>query len=96
MQVNVAIFATLFLLLFTLAGHFSGIPMLHVGMPSWSVVARSAAIAITGSSAHALIYMATSRAGAATIAPRTYVQLIMAGFYGWLLFHEHPDLTAQQ
>ncbi len=94
MQVNVAIFATLFLLLFTLAGHFSGIPMLHVGMPSGSVVARSAAIAITGSSAHALIYMATSRAGAATIAPMTYFQLIMAGFYGWLLFHEHPDLTA--
>jgi drug/metabolite transporter (DMT)-like permease len=94
MQVNVAIFATLFLLLFTTIGHFSGIAILHVGVPAWSVIAKSATIAVTGSSAHALIYMATSRAGAATIAPMIYFQLIMAGFYGWLLFHEHPDATS--
>ena len=24
----------------------------------------------------------------------TYFQLIMAGFYGWLLFHETPDAAA--
>ena len=94
MQVNVAIFATLFLLAFTALGHVSGIAMLHVGPPAWSVVGKSAAIAVTGSSAHVLIYMATSRAGAATIAPMTYFQLIMASFYGWLLFREHPDATA--
>lgn len=94
MQVNVAIFATLFLLVFTLIGHFSGLAILHVGMPPGIVVAKSAMIAFTGSSAHALIYMATSRAGAATVAPMTYFQLIMAGFYGWLLFHESPDATA--
>jgi len=94
MQVNVAIFATLFLIAFTLIGHFSGIAILHVGAPPLSVVAKSAMIAVTGSSAHALIYMATSRAGAATVAPMTYFQLIMAGFYGWLLFRETPDATA--
>lgn len=94
MQVNVAIFATLFLVVFTAIGHFSGIAMLHVGPPVWSVVGKSAAIAVTGSSAHALMYLATSRAGAATIAPMIYFQLIMAGFYGWLLFHERPDATA--
>ncbi len=94
MQVNVAIFSTLFLIAFAVIGHFSGIAILHVGTPPWSVVGKSAMIAITGSSAHALIYMATSRAGAATVAPMTYFQLIMAGFYGWLLFHETPDATA--
>lgn len=94
MQVNVAIFATLFLILFTLIGHVSGIAILHVGTPPLSVMAKSAMIAVTGSSAHALIYMATSRAGAATVAPMTYFQLIMAGFYGWVLFHETPDATA--
>ncbi|MBX9885784.1 MAG: DMT family transporter [Novosphingobium sp.] len=94
MQVNVAIFATLFLVVFTAVGHFSGIAMLHVAPPVWSVVGKSAAIAVTGSSAHALMYLATSRAGAATIAPMVYFQLIMAGFYGWLLFHERPDATA--
>ncbi len=94
MQVNVAIFATLFLLLFTAIGHFSGIAMLHVGPAPWTVVGKSAMIAVTGSSAHALIYLATSRAGAATVAPMTYFQLITAGFYGWLLFRETPDATA--
>ena len=94
MQVSVAIWSTVFLILFTLAGHVSGIAMLHVGMPAWSVIGKSAAIAFTGSSAHVLIYMATSRAGAGTIAPMTYFQLLMAGFYGWLLFGEHPDATA--
>ncbi|MBX9662736.1 DMT family transporter [Novosphingobium sp.] len=94
MQVNVAIFATLFLLGFTLIGHVSGFAALHVGTPPWSVVGKSAMIAVTGSTAHALMYMATSRAGAATVAPMTYFQLIMAGFYGWLLFRETPDATA--
>lgn len=94
MQVSVAIFATLFLLLFTLAGHLSGIAMLHVGIPPWSVVGKSAAIALSGSSAHVLIYMATTRAGAGTIAPMTYFQLLMAGFFGWLFFQENPDATA--
>ena len=51
-------------------------------------------IAVSGSSAHALIYLATSRAGAATVAPMTYFQLLMAGFYGWLLFGEYPDAAA--
>lgn len=93
MQVSVAIWATLFLLIITLAGHLSGIARLHVGMPPLSVVGKSATIALTGSTAHVLIYMATSRAGAGTIAPMTYFQLLMAGFYGWLFFHEHPDST---
>ena len=94
MQVSVAIWATLFLLLITLAGHLSGIAFLHVGMPPWSVVGRSAIIALTGSGAHVMIYLATARAGAATIAPMTYFQLLMAGFFGWMFFHEHPDATA--
>jgi drug/metabolite transporter (DMT)-like permease len=94
MQFNVALFAMGFLLLFTLAGHLSGIRMLHVGMPPLGVLAKSATIAVSASGAHALIYMATTRAGAGTIAPMTYVQLMMAGFFGWLLFHERPDATA--
>lgn len=94
MQVSVAIWATAFLLVFTLAGHLSGIAKLHVSLPPLSVVGKSATIALTGTSAHVLIYMATSRAGAGTIAPMTYFQLLMAGFYGWLFFREHPDSTA--
>jgi drug/metabolite transporter (DMT)-like permease len=94
MQVSVAIWATAFLLLIALGGHLSGIAKLHISVPTLSVIGKSATIALTGSGAHVLIYMATSRAGAGTIAPMTYFQLIMAGFFGWMFFHEHPDATA--
>ncbi len=94
MQVSVAVFATLFLLVFTALGHVSGIAMLHVGVPSWGVVAKCALIAISGSCAHALMYQATVHAGASTIAPMTYFQLLMAVFFGWLLFREPPDSAA--
>ncbi|MEL0211749.1 MAG: EamA/RhaT family transporter, partial [Novosphingobium sp.] len=32
-----------------------------------------------------------TRAGAASIAPMTYVQLLLAGTFGWALFGERPD-----
>jgi drug/metabolite transporter (DMT)-like permease len=94
MQFSVALFATAFLLVFTGLGHLSGIAALHVGTPPWSVVAKAATIAVSATTAHVLIYMATTRAGAGTIAPMTYVQLLMAGFFGWLLFAERPDGAA--
>lgn len=94
MQFSVAFFGTLILVPAAIIGHFSGLPMLHIGVPEWSVAARSVLIACSASLAHTLVYMATTRAGAATIAPMTYVQLLMAGFFGWLLFRERPDATA--
>ena len=94
MQAYVAGAAVPLLLLATLAGHFSGFPPLHVGVPDWSIVARCALVAITASSAHYLIFLGTTRAGAATIAPATYVQLLVATTLGWLAFGERPDAMA--
>ncbi len=76
---------------FTIVGHVSGIKVLAVGWPDWSVVARCALVAVSASLAHSLVYMATERASAATVAPTTYVQLLMATFTGWLFFNERPD-----
>jgi drug/metabolite transporter (DMT)-like permease len=94
MQFSVALMGLLFMALFATIGHFSGISFMHIGWPHWSVVLRCAVLAVSASCAHALIYMATTRAGAATIAPMTYVQLLMAGLLGWLVFGERPDMTA--
>ena len=94
MQFSVAAVATVFLALAVTAGQLSGIPRLHVGVPHWTVLARIALVAVSASGAHALIYMATTRAGAATIAPMTYVQLLGAGTLGWVVFHEVPDAMA--
>lgn len=94
MQVYVACAAAPMLVLFTLAGHWSGIPRFHVAMPDWTVLARCAFVAVCASSAHWLIFLGTTRAGAATIAPMTYVQLLIAGTVGWIGFGEAPDVLA--
>lgn len=95
MQFSVSLFGLLFMAGFALLGHLSGLGAMHVGgMPSMGVVLRCAAIACSATCAHLLIFLATTRAGAGTIAPMTYVQLLMAGLAGWLVFGEHPDPTA--
>ncbi|WP_338468212.1 DMT family transporter [Novosphingobium sp. ZN18A2] len=94
MQVALAVFAMPFLLVAVLVGHASGLPALHVGTPDWSVVARCALVSVTASVAHGLIYLATTRAGAATIAPMTYAQLVVATLLGWAIFAETPDAIA--
>jgi drug/metabolite transporter (DMT)-like permease len=94
MQAYLALAATPLLLAFTLAGHATGAEVLHVGWPEWSVLARCALVAVTASCAHWLIFLGTTRAGAASIAPMTYVQLLVAGTLGWAVFGERPDSIA--
>lgn len=93
MQFFVAVFAALFLILATAALHFSGIDRFAVHWPHWSVLARCALVACSASGAHWLIYLGTTRAGAATVAPMTYVQLLIATLFGWLFFDNHPDFS---
>lgn len=93
MQVYVAIVAAPVIALAAWAGHHSGADILRVDLPDASVVARCALVAITASSAHFLIYLGTTRAGAATIAPMTYVQLLVASAMGWLVFGDRPGLA---
>lgn len=94
MQAYVAGAAVPLLLAVTFAGHASGFAPLHVTAPEWSVVARCALVAVSASCAHWLIFLGTTRAGAATIAPATYVQLLVATSLGWLAFGESPDAMA--
>lgn len=94
MQAYLAGIAAPVLLLAAFVGHASGADDLAVGMPEISIVARCAVVAITASTAHYLIYLGTTRAGAATIAPTSYVQMLVAGGLGWWWFAEVPDLTA--
>ena len=93
-QFFVAAFAAPFLLVAALAGHASGAAGLVIGWPSATVVARCAAVAVTASTAHWLIYRATLRASAAAIAPTVYVQIIVASLIGLLWFGDWPDAAA--
>lgn len=73
-------------------GALAGVPILEVGWPDRSVVLRCAMVAVTGTTGHWLIYIGTMRAGASSIAPMTYVQLITASLLGWAMFASIPDL----
>ncbi|APE29143.1 DMT family transporter [Aurantiacibacter gangjinensis] len=91
MQAYVAIFGAITLLAFTLIGHLSGAESLQLSPPSADVVVRCLIVACTASAAHWLIYKATESAGAGTIAPMTYGQMIMASVLGYIFFSEVPD-----
>ena len=90
MQFWAALFAVPVLLVAVSAGHLSGIDALAVSVPDWSIVARCATVAITASFAHWLIYLGTTRASAAEIAPTVYVQIIAALLIGIVYFGEWP------
>jgi drug/metabolite transporter (DMT)-like permease len=91
MQVFVAACATPILIAAMLGLHLSGVEGFTLTWPHWSVLARCALIACTASLAHWLIYLGTTRAGAATVAPMSYIQLLIASLLGWLWFDDHPD-----
>lgn len=90
MQAKLALVAAPVLVGAAVLGHVSGIGRLAIGAPSTLVIAKCAFVALSASTAHWLIYMGTVRAGAATIAPMTYVQLVVAIGLGWLWFGDRP------
>lgn len=91
MQAFIATMAAPVLVLVALAFHFAGPERFHLTWPDWTVLLRCAFVAVSASSAHWLIYLGTTRAGAASVAPMTYVQLLVASLLGWLFFDSHPD-----
>ncbi len=94
MQWPVTVLATPILLLAVAIGHASGMPRLTVTAPDWTIVARCAVIGITGTLGHYLLFMATERTSPTSVAPLTYVQLLVASTLGALFFHDWPDVTA--
>jgi drug/metabolite transporter (DMT)-like permease len=91
-QVLISAFAAPILVVIALAGHATGASALHITWPSMEVVAKCAIVACSASLAHALLYMATERVSAATVAPVTYIQLLVAIVLGALFFGHLPDV----
>ena len=91
MQVFMAMWAAPILAAAALLASAAGLDGFALSWPSWSVVARCVIVAVTASTAHWLVYHGTLRAGASTIAPTTYVQLLVAVVIGWWWFGDAPD-----
>jgi drug/metabolite transporter (DMT)-like permease len=94
LQYYMSVTALVFLLAATTAAHFSGLEAFRMHWPEWSVVARCAFIGLSATLAQWLIFMGTVKAGAGTVAPMTYGQLLVAVALGWMFFGDRPDLTA--
>ena len=94
MQFLIAVIAAPVLLLAAFAGQMSGVSAFPVAMPDWTIVARCTLVALTATCSHWLVYLATTRASAADIAPMTYIQLPTAMLLGILLFKDWPDALA--
>ena len=94
MQYYMSVTAMIFLVVVTIVAHFSGVQAFHLTWPHWSVVARCAFMGVSATLAQVLIYMGTVKAGAGTIAPMTYGQLLMAVMLGWTFFGDSPDALA--
>jgi drug/metabolite transporter (DMT)-like permease len=73
---------------------FAGGPQFEIGRPSTEVILKCATVAFTASTGHLLIYWATVHAGAASVSPMTYVQLLVAAVLGWWWFGDVPDAAA--
>lgn len=91
MQFLLAAFAAPLLVAAAILLHLSGDPHFVLAMPSAMVVAKCLAVAVFATTGHSLIYTAVLRATAATVAPMTYVQLLMAALLGWAFFGNRPD-----
>ena len=94
MQYWMSVTAMVFLLGVTTVGHLSGVEQFELNWPHWSVVARCAFIGCSATLAQYLIYMGTAKAGAGTVAPMTYGQLLMAVALGAIFFGDFPDAVA--
>ena len=94
MQYYMSVAAMIFLVAATAAGHLSGLDNFRMHMPHWTVIARCAFIGLTATLAQWLIFMGTVKAGAGTVAPMTYGQLLMAVTLGMAFFGERPDAMA--
>jgi drug/metabolite transporter (DMT)-like permease len=94
MQFIIALYATPILIAMAVIGHVSGVPMLQLSWPDMSVILGCAIVAVSASIAHAFIFMATVRASAATIAPMTYAQLLVAMTISTFVFDHPPDATS--
>jgi drug/metabolite transporter (DMT)-like permease len=94
MQFYMSVTAMMFLAVATTAGHFSGLENFRLHWPDWTIVARCVFIGLSATLAQWLIFMGTVKAGAGTVAPMTYGQLLMATALGATFFGDWPDVTA--
>lgn len=91
MQLWAGIYAALALGILIAVGDRAGIALLSVQWPdavAWRWMVLLGAVSALG---HVVLAFAFRNAGASTLAPFQYLEIIMATALGWMLFAEFPD-----
>lgn len=94
MQFLMACFTAPFLIVAALCAHYAGIEGFSLSTPPIKVVIVCIIVACTASFSHMLIYLGTTRASAAVVAPMVYVQLLVALVVGITVYRDYPDVQA--
>jgi drug/metabolite transporter (DMT)-like permease len=89
MQFLLAVFAAPLLVAAAVILHLAG--LVGIGPPTPLTVLKCLGVALFATAGHTLIFAAVARASASTVAPMTYVQLLVAALLGWLWFGDSPD-----
>lgn len=63
-------------------------------VPSWSQFGLAVALGVIATAGQYLMVLAYAHAGAALLAPFSYIQLLYATLFGWLVFGTLPDQWA--
>ncbi len=93
-QFWMAALAAPLLMVVALVAHRSGLAHLELIWPAPTIWLLCSAVAVTASTSHWLIYLASRSSGAGTVAPLTYVQLLVALVLGAAIFGDRPDAVA--
>ncbi len=94
MQAVSGVMATVFLAPLLLLGSGTDIAPLQVQMPDGREWALLAAIGLLGTAGHLLMTWSLRYAPSATLAPMQYLEIPVATFIGWLIFHDLPNTLA--
>lgn len=92
MQAYLAMMAAPLLIIAAVIAKASGSAAFQFDWPSAEIAIKCAFVAFTASTAHWLVFIGTTRAGAAQVAPASYVQMLVATLLGWWFFGDVPDL----
>lgn len=95
MQFLMACFTAPFLIAAAIIAHFAGLEGFAItALPPMRVLIVASIVACTASFSHMLIFLGTTRASAAIVAPMVYVQLLVALVIGVTFYRDYPDAQA--
>ena len=89
-----AFWTTVFMAIIAITGHFLFPAMEIAGAFSMKMLVLCATVAVLNTGCHFLLYVATMRASAATIAPIVYVQLVVSSLLSVYIFGDTMDPLA--